>query len=71
MLNKLLDVASSDSPHCVMSLASCRGAQAASTSCSNAANSSVSPIRDDDTIMAGNVSSDDDDDDPASAVANM
>lgn len=71
MLNKLLDVASSDSLRCVMSLASCRGAQAASTSYMNPANTSVSPLRDDETIMAGNVSSDDDDDDPASAVANM
>lgn len=71
MLTKLLDVASTDLPRCVMSLASCRSAQAASASSSNIAASSASPSREDETIMAGNVSSDDDDDDPTSAVANM
>ncbi|OZC09116.1 hypothetical protein X798_03863 [Onchocerca flexuosa] len=70
MLNKLLDVASMDSPRCVMSLASCR-AQAATASSSNLVVTSASPIREDETIMGGNASSDDDDDDPTSAVANM
>ncbi|MCP9265605.1 E3 ubiquitin-protein ligase huwe1 [Dirofilaria immitis] len=67
MLNKLLDVASMDSPRCVMSLASCRSAQAATASSSNLIVTSASPIREDETIMGGNVSSDDDDDDPTSA----
>lgn len=75
MLNKLLDVVSTDSPRCVMSLASCRSGQTALASSSNSAISSASPqfspSHDTETIMASNVSSDDDDDDPASAVANM
>uniref|UniRef100_A0AAF5PII3 HECT-type E3 ubiquitin transferase n=3 Tax=Wuchereria bancrofti TaxID=6293 RepID=A0AAF5PII3_WUCBA len=65
MLSKLLDVASTDSPRCVMSLASCRSAQA------TIAVSSASPSQEEENIMGGNVSSDDDDEDPTSAVANM
>uniref|UniRef100_A0A915PL16 HECT-type E3 ubiquitin transferase n=1 Tax=Setaria digitata TaxID=48799 RepID=A0A915PL16_9BILA len=71
MLNKLMDVGATDSPRCVMSLASCRGAQTATASSSNMAATSASPSREDENILTGNVSSDDDDDEPTSAVTNM
>ncbi|VDN03027.1 unnamed protein product [Thelazia callipaeda] len=68
--NKLLELASSDSPRCVMSFTSCRNSQTMMANFSRAVARS-SPSREDENIIVDNVASDDDEDDPTAAVTTM